>query len=117
MRFGHILEESGLTSVWWELAENPKANFRLILKAAARRVVCAHQLANPPISHHVLLRAIELELVRDAKETLTFRLSIFLLNILAWYLLLNGGGHSNHVQDCLVLLRPGGSSHKRLEVR
>ena len=44
MCFAHILEESSLAAVWWELAEASKADRRLVLRATARRVACEHQL-------------------------------------------------------------------------
>ena len=105
MRFAHILEEIGLTAVWWELVEAPKSDRHLIFQAAARHVTRAHQLVELLISNHVLLRVVELDLARDDEETLTYELSIFLLAVLAlseassscmatrdWDLFLNGGG-------------------------
>ena len=83
MCFAHILGESSLAAVWWELAEASKSDRRLVLQAAARRVAHNHQLAEPPISHHDLLCVLELDLARDAKETLTSRMSIFLLAVIA----------------------------------
>ena len=59
MRFTHILEESGLAAVWWELAEASKSDLRFVLQAAAHTIAREHQLAEPPISHHVLLRIVE----------------------------------------------------------
>ena len=104
MRLHQTLEERGLAAVWWELAEASKTDLRLVLQAAARRVARKHQLADPPISHHVLLCITELDPARDTEETLTSGMSIFLLAIIAlsealssrtatcvWDLLLDGG--------------------------
>ena len=106
MHFAHISEETGLVAVWWELAESSRADQALVLQDVAKRFAREHQLVDPPISHHILLLFVELDLAQDTEETLIYRRSIFLLAVLvsseallsrtatrAWELILNGGGN------------------------